>query len=46
MLSLDVGCGRRRLGDINVDIDRKVKPDIICDAHARAQSHVDYYRLH
>jgi ubiquinone/menaquinone biosynthesis C-methylase UbiE len=33
IFALDVGCGRRRLGDINVDIDRKVKPDIICDAH-------------
>jgi len=33
MLTLDVGCGKRKIGDINVDIDKKVKPDIICDIH-------------
>ena len=33
MTELDVGCGTRKMGDINVDIDRKVKPDIICDIH-------------
>jgi len=32
-LKLDVGCGNRKLGDINVDIDKHVKPDIVCDIH-------------
>lgn len=32
-LTLDVGCGRRKLGDINVDLRRATKPDVICDIH-------------
>lgn len=32
-LTLDVGCGRRRLGTVNVDLDSKVKPDVACDIH-------------
>lgn len=28
---LDVGCGPRKNGTINIDIDRNVKPDIVCD---------------
>jgi len=33
LISLDIGCGRRKIGTINVDIDRKYRPDIICDIH-------------
>jgi len=33
MLTLDVGCGTRKLGNINVDIDRNCGPDVICDIH-------------
>lgn len=29
---LDVGCGVRHMGDVNVDLDRSVKPDVVCDA--------------
>lgn len=32
-LELDVGCGKRRLGDVNVDINREVRPDVVCDIH-------------
>ena len=32
-MKLDVGCGKRKMGDINVDINRAVKPDIVCDIH-------------
>ena len=32
-LTLDVGCGNKKLGAINVDIDRTCKPDVICDIH-------------
>jgi len=31
VLSLDVGCGRLRLGDVNVDILRSVEPDVVAD---------------
>lgn len=33
LLNLDVGCGNRKLGDINVDIDKKYRPDVVCDIH-------------
>jgi ubiquinone/menaquinone biosynthesis C-methylase UbiE len=33
MLILDVGCGNRKMGDINIDIRKEVKPDIVCDIH-------------
>jgi ubiquinone/menaquinone biosynthesis C-methylase UbiE len=33
VLSLDVGCGNRKMGDVNVDIRREVKPDVVCDIH-------------
>ena len=33
MLTLDVGCGNRKLGDVNVDIKRSVCPDVVCDIH-------------
>jgi len=33
MLTIDVGCGTRKLGTINVDINRNCKPDVICDIH-------------
>ena len=29
---LDVGCGVRRMGNVNVDLDKSVKPDVVCDA--------------
>jgi predicted SAM-dependent methyltransferase len=32
-MNLDVGCGERKRGDINVDIKEEVKPDIVCDIH-------------
>ena len=32
-LTLDVGCGKRKMGDINVDINREYRPDVICDIH-------------
>ncbi|MEM3828413.1 MAG: methyltransferase domain-containing protein [Conexivisphaerales archaeon] len=32
-MNLDVGCGNRKLGDINVDIDKKYRPDVVCDIH-------------
>jgi SAM-dependent methyltransferase len=28
---LDVGCGLRKDGTINIDLNRNVKPDIVCD---------------
>ncbi|MEM2249911.1 MAG: methyltransferase domain-containing protein [Candidatus Bathyarchaeia archaeon] len=31
MLSLDIGCGKLKLGDVNVDISRDVEPDVIAD---------------
>jgi ubiquinone/menaquinone biosynthesis C-methylase UbiE len=33
MLSLDVGCGRNKRGDVGIDYDPKSKADIICDIH-------------
>jgi predicted SAM-dependent methyltransferase len=33
ILTLDVGCGNRKMGDINVDISRESKPDVVCDIH-------------
>lgn len=30
---LNVGCGFRKLGPINIDIDKQVRPDVLCDAH-------------
>jgi len=32
-MKLDIGCGKRKLGNINIDLDRKCKPNIIADAH-------------
>jgi len=32
LLSLDIGCGKRKSFDINVDINKRLKPDIACDA--------------
>lgn len=32
MFVLDIGCGESKLGDINVDTDKNVKPDIVADA--------------
>ncbi|WP_309492829.1 methyltransferase domain-containing protein [Candidatus Hecatella orcuttiae] len=32
-LVLDVGCGRSKQGDVNVDIDPTVKPDVVADMH-------------
>ena len=28
---LDVGCGQKKEGTVNIDIDRNVKPDVLCD---------------
>lgn len=33
MLTIDVGCGKRKMGDVNVDIDRNVHPDVVCDVN-------------
>lgn len=33
MLVLDVGCGKRKLGDIGIDYSRDSEADIIADAH-------------
>ena len=30
-MRLDVGCGNRKLGDINIDIDPSVNPDYVAD---------------
>jgi predicted SAM-dependent methyltransferase len=32
LFSLDVGCGTRKRGKVNVDINPEVKPDVVCDA--------------
>jgi len=32
--TLDVGCGHKKLGTINVDLDRKVKPNVVCSVNA------------
>jgi len=32
MLSLDIGCGKAKTCQINVDINRQVKPTVVCDA--------------
>jgi len=29
--TLDVGCGKRKRGTVNIDLDRRVRPDILCD---------------
>ncbi|MCJ7425171.1 class I SAM-dependent methyltransferase [Candidatus Bathyarchaeota archaeon] len=29
--TLDVGCGKRKQGTVNIDLDRRVRPDIVCD---------------
>jgi hypothetical protein len=31
MLSLDVGCGGRKIGDVGVDVDRTSNADVIAD---------------
>jgi predicted SAM-dependent methyltransferase len=33
VITLDVGCGNRKMGDVNVDKRREVNPDVICDIH-------------
>ena len=30
---LDIGCGLRKEGTVNVDIDVKVRPDVRCDMY-------------
>lgn len=30
---LDIGCGAKKEGTINVDINSAVKPDVVCDGH-------------
>jgi len=32
-LILDVGCGNRKAGDVNIDINRQCRPDVVCDIH-------------
>jgi hypothetical protein len=32
-LTLDVGCGLRKLGRINVDVNREVEPNIVCSVN-------------
>ena len=32
-LTLDLGCGYRKRGDVNIDIRKKVKPTVIADVH-------------
>ena len=32
-MKLDVGCGKRKRGDIGVDINRNSEADVIADAH-------------
>jgi ubiquinone/menaquinone biosynthesis C-methylase UbiE len=31
LLIIDVGCGKRKLGDVNVDINKNINPDIVAD---------------
>jgi len=31
MVSLDVGCGTRKMGTVNVDINRDCRPHVVCD---------------
>lgn len=32
-MNLDVGCGAFKLGDVNVDVSRRFKPDVVCSIH-------------